>query len=212
MPEDTFKFNIDPKLYGLLHCPTCKLKFITTDFLDIFVQGFSCKNAHRFFIELQNPLMDASAQCEKMILNDLENNKDEDLIRLWLATNTLREKLNNQLATIMRRIYEIYTASLHIKYDQEIFQYCLLCRDSLKPFEIQGWGQGLKCGSGHEFSERDGVHFMYKGNIVYLRPDMSDENLRFLVSAWLKGDKTLDTNLHPRIKSILSKYKKEYME
>lgn len=203
-----YDFKINQNLFDLLYCPTCKSKLTTIDMLDPFVKGLICENHHRFYVELQTPTMQNSSQCSRIDGPAIEQNDDNELIKAWLTNHIFREKLNNQLATMLRRIYEIHMNNLHINYDYNVFQFCPLCQKPLNIFEQNDiWVEGLKCDSGHEFHRRNGIYFTFEGGGVNFKEDMSDKDLISLVEGWLKGKGNLENNIHPQIKATFKNYK-----
>lgn len=209
--ETTYTYKINPKLFGSLYCPTCKSKLKRKRLIDIFSQGLICKNNHHFFIELKEPSLTESAKCPFIKGPIFKKAEDVKLIKSWLTNFTYRSKLNGQLAVMIRRIYEIYTANLHIPNECDVFKYCPLCAKSLKEFEQRDiWVQGLRCNEGHKFFDRLGsLRFQYQGEDLILETEMSDEILHTLLKSWLKRDKVLETQLHRQIKSILINYKEK---
>lgn len=210
MVEEVFQFDVDQKLIDRLYCPTCRLELRRTDLLDPFVQGLICRNGHRFFITLQAPTSVATEQAAAIQLG-LEDTNPSQIIKMWLTNYPLRSKLNEQLATMIRRIYEIEEQSLHIATDanagtQAVFRYCPLCQDNLVLFDqSDAWVEGFRCAKGHEYRARDGLSFFFDGKLVKFHEEMADSTLDNLIGFCLK-DHPNDPQVHRQIRSILQGY------
>jgi len=209
MKEYTYKYKFLKKLIDLLRCPTCKYKLNPIQLIDIFLLGLVCDNNHRFFIELQSPLATETVKCASIEGPTIKNRDNLEIIRVWLTDFKFRSKLNNQLAIMIRRIYEISKDNLHIIYDYNIFKYCPLCSMPLREFKQDDvWIKGLKCKNNHEFFERDGVGFSFDGGYVNLKEEMADKVLYSLIKRWLKKEKNLQLQLHSQIKLVLMEFLK----
>lgn len=206
MLEPIYKYPIDKKLLNFLHCPTCKSELHRLQLLDIFTQGLICENNHRFFIELQNPIGTETAKCASIIGSTAKDNKR--IIKSWLTNFKLRSKLNSQLATMIRRIYEISESNKNITYEYNIFKYCPFCVKPLENFEqSDAWVQGLRCSNAHEFLARtgEGIGFSYRKEHICLVEEMSNTTLLILLKNWLKEkiSSALRNQLHSQIKEIM---------
>ena len=210
MVKEVFQFDVDQKLIDRFYCPTCRLKLRRTHLLDSFVQGLVCRDGHRFFITLQAPTSVATDQAAA-IQSSLEETNSSQIIKMWLTNYALRSKLNEQLATMMRRIYEIEEHALHVASDatagtQTVFRYCPLCRDNLVLFDqSDAWVEGLRCPRGHEYRARDGLSFFPGGKLVKFHEEMADGTLNTLIEFCLK-DNPNDLQVHRQIRSVLQDY------
>ena len=214
MIEPAYTYRFDLALFDALYCPTCKLRLNRVQLVDIFVQGFACKNKHRFYITLQEPNCTESAKCSKIRGPYYKNFNSLELGKKWLMEFEYRSKLNNQLATIVRRIYEISMMGLRVPYDastqqDKVFHYCLLCKEPLKLFsQSDAWVEGLKCPNNHEYFSRNGLTFSFHNKSIIFHDEMSDKTLTSLINLWLAGGKELATQLHDQVKLILEDYLK----
>ncbi len=207
MIEPIYKYTIDQKMLDSLRCPTCKSKLERVQLIDLFVQGLACNNNHRFYIELQTPIISVKrVKCTSMKGSIARDNMG--IIKSWLTDFKLRSNLNNQLATMVRRIYEITKDNLNVAYGYDIFRYCPFCVNPLKKFEQSDiWVQGLRCNNTHEFFAREGqgIGFLFEGEYINLVEEMSNTSLLVLLKNWLKEkiSRELKVQLHSQIVSVM---------
>lgn len=191
------------------YCPTCRSELNPYSLKDAYLQGLSCLNEHYFFKTCQDVLSTESIKASKMSSPASGNEKDIDVIEYWLTDNKARATLNNQIAVILRRIYEILKDNRHIPYNDKVFVFCPLCRMPLEMFDQPDiWVRGKRCNNSHEFYERGGtVNFSFQGKRENLSEEMSDKTLLFLIDGWLKSNRLLEEQLHGEVKKILTKFK-----
>ncbi len=212
MKTGSHNYGIRAELLSSLHCPTCRSNLKGNELLDSFVHGLVCAKNHRFYVPLEATL---STMTEKTAsLTSLSSKDDLDLIRSWLTTSNLRPMLNDQLATMLRRIFEIKTGKIHINYPVgpmilTIFKYCPICSEVLSHHDQDDvWVEGLKCSKGHQFRLRNGLDFPIEDTRLNLSEEMSDETLQHLIDAWLSDKPELNKQLPTKIRQILINFKK----
>lgn len=207
MVELIYEYKFDPKLFNLLACPTCKSKLKKIQLIDMFAQGLICENNHRFFIELKAPLSIETAKCSSIKGTTIKNSSE--IIKIWLTNFQYRSKLNNQLAAIIRRIYEILNENIRILHNSDVFKYCPFCFDALRKFEQNDiWFQGLKCGNSHQFLARNGISFFFGNEQVTLQEEMPDTVLFDLIKTWLRNKNgELKSNLHDQIRLVMENFR-----
>ncbi len=206
-------FKIQPETLDALYCPFCQLPLKRVKILDVFMQGLMCGQGHRFYVPLRTPLELGTERVASAVGSRKSDNLS--VIRDWLTKIELRSLLNNQLATMLRRIYEISTDNIHVTYapsaahEYAIFKYCPLCTTPLKPYDQEDvWVQGLRCSNHHEFKMRNGISFlMGEKTGVQLQEEMADETLNWLTDRWLRDNPALKDQLHPQITTILKQFR-----
>lgn len=204
--DNIYKVNVDTNLLNSLKCPSCKADLNKHEIIDIFELGLSCKNNHRFYVEIRIPLSTNTENCA-VIEWPLANDNELVVIQSWLTDFNLRSKLNNQLANIIRRILEIKSKKINIENNYEVFKYCIFCSNELSEFQQNDvWVKGLECIKHHRFLVRNGLGFQVNGYSLKLQDDMSNSILVNLVEAWLRPNKFLEKQLHEQIKRILKDF------
>jgi len=204
--------EIQSEWLDTFHCPLCKLPLKKVDTLDIFIQGMKCERNHRFYIPLKSPSMAAVERCTST--KGSPQNDELAVVQDWLTDVKLRSVLRDDLATILRRIYEIKTANMRVAYTPsaahiaEIFKYCPLCTELLNPYNQDDvWVQGMQCANGHQFRMRNGIAFSIgDSTLIYLHEEMADETLHWSIDQWFKDDPRFRKQLHPQIKAILKRF------
>ncbi|MBI1882929.1 MAG: hypothetical protein HYS08_01820 [Chlamydiae bacterium] len=205
--EKVYEYKIELRSLDLLHCPTCRLELRRIFLMDPFLQGLICEKQHRFFVELKAPLSVETAKSSLIEAPPNKNRNDLEIIKRWLGQIQYRSKLNNQLATILRRIHDISVEGLHISYDYSIFQYCPICADGLRNFDHENsWTQGLRCSRGHEYGARNGIGFILEKQHIQLQEEMEDKMLFSLIDGWLRKDTLVKEQLHQEIELVLSNF------
>ncbi len=188
---------------NIIYCPSCCEKLNKIDSIDIFIEKFSCKNNHRFYVPIQEVNASKSEKVHGISLKSTQN--DEDSILKWLSENKYRKFLNDQLALLLRRIYEIKKNGNNITDDGlSQFIYCPLCKDKLLQFkQVDIWVIGLRCNNNHNFLYRNGV----RDDNFKLCDEPSNKTLLFLIKTWLKKNSILESNINEQILNILKRYK-----
>lgn len=191
------------------YCPTCGAELGPYPIKDIYLSGLSCPNKHFFFKSKRDVLSIDSLKAKSRPSPSSDGGRDLEVIEYWLTDEGARATLNDQIAVILRRIYEILKDRRHISREPNVFVFCPLCRMPLKDFdEGDSWQRGQRCNNSHEYRERGGtVDFWIEGTRANLSEEMPDVTLMVLLECWLKGDRLSETQLHGEIKKILSRFK-----
>lgn len=196
---------------GHLFCPACGEILRPYRLLDPFLHGLRCCNGHRYFEEIKSPTEDATARVANLRVVGAGAGSAMGAIRLWLRDNKLRRKLNNQLALVIRRIYEISNLGLHI--DACVgFTFCPICAQRMrKAKQTIGWAMESKCGSGHKLMERNGYLYFKRGRVsATLGEELSDELVLSLVDGWLQDDANISSNLPAQLRGALRSYQRRF--
>ena len=213
MVEPIYDYHINIELLESLRCPRCREPLHRVEALDPFVQGLVCTQGHRFFVTLRTVLdRPDTIRCDALRGATATSGEDTGLIKIWLTDLGLRSCLNNQLATMLRRIHEIYTSNLHIAYDESagdrgIFKYCPICGTGLELFpHFDAWVEALRCANGHEGFLRQGALRVVVGEqTINLNMEMSNQSVNWLVDSWLQHPPG-HGQLHPQIRDVLARY------
>lgn len=193
------------------YCPTCGAELTPYSLIDIHLSGLSCQNKHYFYETNKDVLSVDSLRVKEIKKTASKNKNDLELIEYWLTEKEARSVINDQIAVILRRIYEIIKEQRHIHYEKSVFVLCPICRGKLETFKQPDvWVEGLKCNNSHKYYERgDTIRFKVHDILRNLSKEMSDETVLFLVDGWLKENSLSDTQLHDDMKRIMKKYKKQ---
>ncbi|MHB0914769.1 MAG: hypothetical protein ACYC5A_04910 [Thermoleophilia bacterium] len=189
-------------------CPTCAAELSPYHLDDSYAEGFVCKSGHRFFAISHEVLSSGSARATSMPAHEGKTN-DLEVIRKWLTEPKFRATLNSQLATVLRRIYEISKYDRHIESEAEPFKSCPICGDLLSKFDQDDcWVQGKRCANHHKFYERGGnLHFSVAEQRHNLSTEMSDISLYSLVDAWLGKNRLLREQVHPDVREVMKRFR-----
>ena len=163
---------------------------------------------HRFYILPTTPLAESTARAAGLEVALGEEANELQIIEYWLGDEKARKVLNAQLAEILRSIAD-ERGGRSID-DSPSFSSCPLCAKPLEPFDQPDiWVLGLRCGSGHEFSQRGGSIWTSgraSGENVALERELSASTLRTLVDGWLEGHPAADAQVHESIRRVLQSY------
>jgi hypothetical protein len=144
---------------------------------------------------------DETAKAATLHFPDLEHQPPGQVIEFWLSNPVARKALNDQLAELLRTIADNRVAKEPLP-----VSYCPMCGCGLAEYNQSDiWVRGLRCSQGHEWATRGGRLGCVLGGVRFgLHAELYEAVFRQLVSAWLKGNPALNSNLHPSVGRLLA--------
>lgn len=187
------------------YCPLCSGTISLVNGVDPWIQKIQCSSGHKLFIELKLALFKScnSAQQIKLPTNLTEN----EVIQAWFNNPNYREKLNPQIAEILRRISE--HSLLDFESNQPDFGFCPLCSEVLINYDNgDAWTKGLRCKNNHNWAERTGgLSTIDADRQIHLHKEISSAIIKGLLEGWLirhVNSRWTAPQLHPAVKRIFA--------
>lgn len=146
-----------------------------------------------------------SAKTGGMRVPLAESASPTEVARYWLTNSQARDRLNPQLAHLLRQFLEQRALSFEPE-----FKWCPVCGKPLSPFEQPDiWVQGLTCENKHEFAARGGhIGGSAGGERISLLGEYSEKALKSVIGGWLKPNPLLSSQLHASLRSVLEHYER----
>lgn len=188
---------------GLL-CPTCTDPLERYPIDDAFAVGLRCPADHRFYVAL------ADARSSDMRKESVLADDPIEALREWAARPELRRHMSDQLATVLRRIWEMKHKGIHIANApaEKTFAHCPRCGGKLSgPTADTDWGLGLACKQPHRYELRSGLNYRDTDYLMTLHEEMSDNLVIYLARRHVEDDGEW-WHLHPAVKQTLLKFLK----
>ncbi|MGV3756709.1 MAG: hypothetical protein ACO1QS_15105 [Verrucomicrobiota bacterium] len=135
------------------HCPGCREPLQLRSVMDPYLQGLHCAKGHRYCQIQRMAAIERIDHAGKLKPQYPAGAKLEDRVKFWFGDETCREHLFSQIATIVRRIYEIT-----VEGDEALglaqYAYCPICAGDFEgSFQTSdGHRIGSICTKGHRFA------------------------------------------------------------
>lgn len=188
-----------------IFCPTCQSALHERTLLDPHIQGYACSDGDVFFTTL---IHQAGGIPTADTIRPPPLNDDIQILKFWLSDGHARDRVPNQLAVLCRRMVEIAEDNHHVAHVADPFVFCPTCRQALIRFDSDdGYMQGLRCSSGHEFWARGGtVHYVDRGVRANLSADLDDDYMPKLIEYYAGDDKHIKPYVHPQLRGVLQRF------
>lgn len=172
--------------------------------MDSYLQGFECARGHRYFQTLSTPSIKNVDRAGKLKPDYPPHVALEEKVRFWFQNPTCREHLFNNIATTVRRIYEV-TIEGDTAAEQPLYGWCPVCAETFAgSFQTaDGHRIGTICKSGHRYClGEDMISDDDQGVFLTAEPHQA----RFTTYAEIYSTKQYARCVHPDLREFMSRY------